>query len=82
MGRREEGRRTSQEQAGDQAMYEMVTFEALKLFSVKLAARERARSDTAIVPGDDHSSVMTHLDVQRAYFYAQAKPNTNLRGAR
>ena len=37
-------------------MYAMVTFEALKLFSVKLAARERARSDTAIVPGDDHSS--------------------------
>ena len=50
--------------------------EALKLSTVKLAARERERRDARVATDDDNSSIMIHVDVHRAYFYAQAKPNT------
>ena len=53
-------------------------FEALKLLTAKLAARERERRHTKIAPGDDNSSVMTLVDVHRAYFYAEAKLNTHV----
>ena len=50
--------------------------EAVQQSTVRLAARERERMDTKIAPSDDNSSVMMHVDVHRAYFYAQAQPNT------
>ena len=44
--------------------------EALRLLTVKLASREQHRRGAKIAPDDDNSSVMTHVDVHRAYFYA------------
>ena len=35
--------------------------------------------NTKTALGDDNSSVMIHMDVQRTYFHAQAKPNTDVK---
>ena len=35
--------------------------------------------NTKIEQGDDTSSVLIHVDVHRADFYAQAKPNTDVK---
>ena len=54
------------------------SLDALKLLPAKLAARERERWDKGIDTEDCYSSVMFHVDVRRAYFYAHAKPETHV----
>ena len=48
----------------DQAMYAPTPpLAALKLLTVKLAARQRERRDTKVAPDDNNNSVMIHVDV-------------------
>ena len=50
----------------DQSMYAATPpLEALKLLTVKLAARQRERRDTKIARADDNSSVIIHVDTER-----------------
>ena len=63
----------------DQAMYAAIPpMEALQLLRVTLAMREQERRSAQVSPDDHNISIMIHVDVHRAYFCAQAKPDTKV----
>ena len=54
----------------------MPPLEAFEMLTVKLTAREQQRRDNVVNPEDDNCTVMIHVDVHRAYLYADAKLET------
>ena len=78
VGRRQEGRRTSRDQAGGQETQQRNRSSNVRGDSSVRSIEDVVSENEGIqsLRRRQQSSHMTHVNVHNAYFYAQAKPNT------